>query len=148
MFRGVTTVSLDSKGRLVVPARYRDALVTLAEGRVVVTADASQCLLLYPEPEWGPVEKRLMELPAFNSRIRQLQRLMVGHAEVLDLDANGRILLTPSLRQFAALEKSVVLVGQGSKFELWNDARWNALVEEALSFKDGEMPPELEGFTL
>lgn len=148
MFRGVTTVSLDSKGRLVVPVRYRDALVARSEGRVVVTADPNSCLLLYPQPEWEPIEKKLMGLPSFNRRIRHLQQLLVGHAEVLDLDASGRILLTPTLRQFADLDKSVVLVGQGMKFELWNEGRWSARVEEALSFKDGEMPPELEGFTL
>ncbi len=148
VFRGVTTVSLDSKGRLVVPVRYRDALVARAEGRVVVTADPNRCLLLYPQPEWEPIEKKLMGLSSFNSRIRQLQQLLVGHAEVLDLDASGRILLTPSLRQFAELDKSVVLVGQGLKIELWSEERWGARVEEALSFKDAEMPPELEGFTL
>lgn len=148
MFRGVTTVSLDSKGRLGVPARYRDALAARAEGRVVVTADPNRCLLLYPQPEWEPIEKRLMGLSSFNPRIRQLQQLLVGHAEVMDLDASGRILLTPMHRQFAELDKSVVLVGQGMKFELWNEGRWNERVEEALSFKDGEMPPELEGFTL
>jgi MraZ protein len=148
VFRGVTTVSLDSKGRLVVPARYRDALVARAEGRVVVTADPIGCLLLYPEPEWEPIETKLMGLSTFNSRIRHMQQVLVGYAEVLDLDANGRILLTTSLRQFAELDKSVVLVGQGMKFELWNDARWAARVEGAVSFKDAEMPSELEGFTL
>lgn len=148
VFRGVTTVSLDSKGRLVVPVRYRDALVARSEGRVVVTADPNRCLLLYPQPEWEPIEKKLLGLSSFNPRIRQLQQLLVGHAEVLDLDTSGRILLTPSLRQFAELDKSVVLVGQGMKFELWNEGGWSARVEEALSFKNGEMPPELEGFTL
>jgi MraZ protein len=148
VFRGVTTVSLDSKGRLVVPARYRDALIARAEGGVVVTADPQHCLLLYPRPEWEPIEKRLMNLSSFNPRIRQLQQLLVGHAEVMELDANGRILLTPMHRQFAELDKSVVLVGQGQKFELWNETRWKERMEEALSFKDGDMPPELEGFTL
>ncbi|MGO9443690.1 MAG: division/cell wall cluster transcriptional repressor MraZ [Thiobacillaceae bacterium] len=148
MFRGVTTVSLDGKGRLGVPARYRDALFARAEGRVVVTADPNRCLLLYPQPDWEPIEKRLMNLSSFNPRIRQLQQLLVGHAEVMDFDANGRILLTPMLREFAELEKSVVLVGQGMKFELWNDARWKTRVADALSFTEGDMPPELEGFTL
>jgi MraZ protein len=133
---------------LVVPVRYRDALVARSQGRVVVTADPNHCLLLLPLPEWEPFEKKLMGLSIFNLRIRQLQQLLVGHAEVLDLDASGRILLTPSLRQFAELDKSVILVGQGVKFELWNEGRWSARVEETLSFKDGEMPPELEGFTL
>ncbi len=148
MFRGVGAVSLDSKGRVVVPARYRDALLALAGGRVVVTADPSQCLLLYPLPEWEPIEKRLSGLSGFNPQIRALQRLLVGHAHELDMDAAGRILLPPMLRQYAGLEKSVVLVGQGSKLEMWNEDRWQAEVDRAIGFGHGEMPPELEGFTL
>lgn len=148
MFRGVSTVSLDSKGRIVVPARYRDALLAVAAGRVVVTADPARCLLLYPLPEWEPIEKRLTGLSGFNPQIRALQRLLVGHAHELDMDTAGRILLPPMLRQFAGLEKSVVLVGQGAKLEMWNEERWQNEVDVALAFRDGEMPPELEGFTL
>ncbi len=148
MFRGVSTVSLDSKGRVVVPARYRDALLAVAGGRVVVTADPGRCLLLYPLPEWEPIEKKLTGLSGFNPQIRALQRLLVGHAHELDMDAAGRILLPPMLRQFAGLEKSVVLVGQGAKLEMWNEERWQDEVDQALAFNNGEMPPELEGFTL
>jgi MraZ protein len=148
MFRGVSTVSLDSKGRVVVPARYRDALLAIAGGRVVVTADPGRCLLLYPLPEWEPIEKKLTGLSGFNPQIRALQRLLVGHAHELDMDAAGRILLPPMLRQFAGLEKNVVLVGQGAKLEMWNEERWQNEVDQALAFNDGQMPPELEGFTL
>ncbi len=148
MFRGVSTVSLDSKGRVVVPARYRDALLAVAGGRVVVTADPGRCLLLYPLPEWEPIEKKLTGLSGFNPQIRALQRLLVGHAHELDMDAAGRILLPPMLRQFAGLEKSVVLVGQGAKLEMWNEERWQDEVDQALAFNNGQMPPELEGFTL
>lgn len=148
MFRGVSAVSLDGKGRLVVPARYRDALLAVAGGRVVVTADPSRCLLLYPLPEWEPIEKRLTGLSGFNPQIRALQRLLVGHAHEIDMDAAGRILLPPMLRQFAGLEKNVVLVGQGAKLEMWNEDRWQQEVDQALAFRDGQMPPELEGFTL
>lgn len=148
MFRGVNTVSLDSKGRMVVPARYRDALLAIAGGRVVVTADPGQCLLLYPLPEWEPIEKRLTALSGFNPQIRALQRLLIGHAHELDMDTAGRILLPPMLRQFAGLEKNVVMVGQGAKLEMWNEERWQGEVEQALAFKNGQMPPELEGFTL
>ncbi|MEW6132773.1 MAG: division/cell wall cluster transcriptional repressor MraZ [Pseudomonadota bacterium] len=148
MFRGVSTVSLDSKGRVVVPARYRDALLAIAGGRVVVTADPGRCLLLYPLPEWEPIEKKLTGLSGFNPQIRALQRLLVGHAHELDMDAAGRILLPPMLRQFAGLEKNVVLVGQGAKLEMWNEERWQNEVDQALAFNNGQMPPELEGFTL
>lgn len=148
MFRGVATLNLDSKGRLAVPSRYRDALIVHSGGRVVITADPSECLLLFPLPEWEPIEKKLNSLSSFNPQTRTLQRLLVGNAADLELDSAGRILLPSMLRQFAALEKNVVLVGQGVKFELWNEERWHAQMEQALLFKGGAMPPELEGFSL
>lgn len=148
MFRGVATLNLDSKGRLAVPSRYRDALIGHGAGRIVVTADPSQCLLLFPLPEWEPIEKKLNSLSSFNPQTRSLQRLLVGNAADLEMDGAGRVLLPAMLRQFAALEKTVVLVGQGVKFELWNEERWQAQMEQALLFRDGAMPPELEGFSL
>ena len=117
-------------------------------GRVVVTADPSQCLLLYPLPEWEPIEKKLNGLSDFNPRTRSLKQLLVGYAHDMDMDSAGRVLLPPMLRKFADLDKSVVMVGQGSKVELWNETRWEEKVAQALGFSDDELPPELEGFTL
>ena len=148
MFRGVTTLSLDTKGRLAVPSRYRDVLLAQGDGRVVVTADPSKCLLLFPLLEWEPIEKKLNSLSSFNAQSRSLQRLLVGNAADLELDATGRILLPPMLREFAGLDKSVVLVGQGTKFELWNESSWQTQMDLALTFKDGGMPDELAGFSL
>lgn len=148
MFRGVTTLSLDTKGRLAVPSKYRDVLLAQGDGRVVVTADPSKCLLLYPLQEWEPIEKKLNALSSFNQQARSLQRLLVGNAADLDLDATGRILLPAMLREFAGLEKSVVLVGQGAKFELWNESRWQEQMDLALTFTDSAMPEELTGFSL
>ena len=99
VFRGVTHLSLDAKGRLAVPARYRDALAGGAEGRVVLTADPSRCLLLYPLAAWEPIQARLMGLSSFDAKIRALQRLLVGHADDVEIDAAGRILVPPALRQ-------------------------------------------------
>jgi len=148
MFRGATTVNLDSKNRLVVPTRYRDALLVNGGGLVVLTADPSQCLLLYPLPEWEPIEKKLNALSDFNPKTRSLKQLLVGYAHDIEMDSAGRVLLPPMLRKFAELDKAVVLVGQGVKFELWNEERWQAQMEQALVFKDGAIPPELEGFSL
>lgn len=148
MFRGVTTLSLDTKGRLAIPSRYRDVLLAQGDGRVVVTADPSKCLLLFPLQEWEPIEKKLNSLSSFNAQSRSLQRLLVGNAADLELDATGRILLPPMLREFAGLDKSVVLVGQGTKFELWNESSWQTQMDLALTFKDGGMPDELAGFSL
>ncbi len=148
MFQGATQLSLDSKSRLAIPARYRDMLQAHCAGQLVMTADADGCLLLYPQPEWQPIREKLMQLSAFNPRIRSLQRFLVGHAEDVAMDATGRVLVSPTLRTFAALDKRVMLVGQGNKFELWDEAKWQAQQDAALSFANGELPPELEGFTL
>lgn len=148
MFRGVATLNLDSKGRLAVPSRHRDFLLSYCAGRLIVTADPSKCLLIYPLSDWEPIEKKLNSLSSFNPQTRSLQRLLVGNASDVELDSAGRILVPPPLRQFANLEKSVVLVGQGNKFELWDDASWNQQLADALVFRDGGMPPELEGFSL
>lgn len=148
MFRGVAQLSLDSKGRLAIPAKYRDALVGHCNGRLVITADPSKCLLIYPQPAWEPIEQKLNGLSSFNPRTRSLQRLLVGNASDVEMDGAGRILVPGKLREFAGLDKEVVLVGQGAKFELWNEEKWNKEIDEALMFKDGGVPPELEGFSL
>ena len=148
MFRGVTHLALDNKGRLAIPARHRDALANQAEGRLVLTADPSHCLLLYPLLAWEPIEQRLMALSSFNDKTRALPRLIVGHADDVALDGPGRILVPPSLRQDATLDKRVVLVGQGNKFELWDEAKWLERTEHAVAFPADGLPPELDGFSL
>lgn len=148
MFRGVTQLSLDAKGRLAIPARYRGGLMSFCEGRLIVTVDPSKCLLIYPQPAWEPIEQKLNNLPSFETKTRSLQRLLVGNASDVEMDAAGRILVPPPLRQFAGLSKEVVLVGQGTKFELWNESQWNQQIEAALDFDNGAMPPELNGFSL
>jgi MraZ protein len=159
VFRGVTHLALDAKGRLAIPAKHRDALVhrpagaeagagAAAAGALVLTADPSRCLLLYPRAAWEPIQARLMALSSFNEQIRGLQRLLVGHADDVDLDANGRILVPPALRQFAELDHHVVLVGQGNKFELWDEAKWQQQTARTMTFPAGGLPPELDGFSL
>ena len=148
MFRGVAQLNLDSKGRLAVPARFRDALSARSNGQVVITADSDRCLLIYPLPDWEPIEQKLMALSSFNAQIRELQRRLVGYAEDVAIDATGRILVPPALREFAQLDKSVVLVGQGNKFELWNQDNWEHLMDKGSGVGPGGLPPELEGFSL
>lgn len=125
MFRGVTNLNLDAKGRVAMPARYRDRLMDSCEGRLVVTVDRDGCLLIYPLPEWERIEQALMARPNMDKQVRRLQRLLLGHATECDLDGQGRILLPPPLREFAGLDKRSVLVGQGNKFELWDEDRWS-----------------------
>jgi MraZ protein len=148
-FRGVTHLALDTKGRLAIPARHREALAGTDGGReaMVLTADPSRCLLLYPRAAWAPIEARLMALSSFNAQIRALQRLIVGHADDVEMDSAGRILVPPSLRQYASLDHRVVLVGQGRKFELWDESKWQDETARGAAF-DGALPPELDGFSL
>jgi MraZ protein len=148
VFRGVTQLNLDNKGRLAVPARHRDALVARCSGHLVLTADSDRCVLIYPLPDWEPIEQKLMSLSSFNAQIRELQRRLVGYAEDVQMDATARILVSPALRSYAHLEKNVVLVGQGNRFELWNEDNWEQLMERTGGFGAGGLPPELEGFSL
>jgi MraZ protein len=148
VFRGVTQLALDAKGRVAIPARHRDALMAVSGGRMIVTADPSRCLLLYPLAAWEPIQARLLALPSFNERTRGLQRLLVGHADDVDLDGAGRILVPPALRRYAALDRQVVLVGQGHKFEIWDDAQWSAQTAQTIAFPADALPPELDGISL
>lgn len=148
MFRGVAQLNLDSKGRLAIPARFRDALAARCSGHLVVTGDADRCLLIYPLPDWEPIEQKLMTLSSFNAQIRELQRRLVGYAEDVVMDATGRILVPPALRAYAQLDKAVTLIGQGSKFELWNKENWEQRMDQGGGFGAGGLPPELEGFSL
>jgi MraZ protein len=147
VFRGSTPLSLDSKGRLAIPTRYREAFQARAAGKLVVTADSPACLLIYAAPDWEPIQKRIMDLPSLNPRVRSLQRMLVGRASDVEMDAAGRILVPATLRKLAGLEKDVMLVGQGGKFELWDVARWDEQQQAGLPQQD-DIPPELEGFSL
>jgi len=147
VFRGVSHLVLDNKGRLAVPAKHREALAGDG-GPLILTADPARCLLLYPAPAWDPIQSRLMALSSFNEKIRSLQRLLVGHADEVELDASGRILVPPALRQFAMLDKRVVLVGQGNKFEIWDEGKWLEQTAQAAAFPAGGLPSELDGFSL
>ena len=148
MFQGAAQLNLDSKGRLAIPSRHRDMLLAHCSGQLVLTADADGCLLFYPQPEWEPIRDKLLKMSALDPRIRALQRRLIGYAEEVEMDAAGRVLISPALRTYAVLDKRVMLIGQGNKFELWDEARWTAQQEIALSFGNGELPKELEGFTL
>jgi len=151
MFRGATKVTLDSKGRLAMPTRYRERVLERSNGRLVATVDRKdRCLLLYPLPEWEEIERKLMRLPTLNEVARRLQRLMVGHATDLDLDAHGRLLIPPTLREYAGLMRQAVLVGQGTRFELWDEALWDEGRQKWLKVDDvkEDLPPELESLSL
>ncbi len=143
-------MSLDAKGRIVLPARYRERLLESCASQLVVTIDTDQpCLLLYPLPEWETIEEKIEALPSFNPTTRRIQRLLIGHATEVEVDANGRVLLPPPLRDHARLGKKVVLIGQGKKFELWDEALWTERLDAWLDDNgDDDMPAALAELTL
>ncbi|KYP97012.1 cell division protein MraZ [Sodalis-like endosymbiont of Proechinophthirus fluctus] len=141
MFRGVTLVNLDSKGRFAVPTRHREKLNEESAGLMVCTIDLHQpCLLLYPLPAWEIIEQKLSRLSSMNPAERRVQRLLLGHASECQMDSAGRILLAPTLRQHARLSKAVMLVGQFNKFELWEEQAWYQQVKDDI---DAEMLAKL-----
>jgi len=133
------------------PSRYRDQLSEQSDGKLIVTVDRDHCLLLYPLPEWEEIERKLVRLPSLNKQARHMQRLLIGHATDCDLDNNGRILLPPPLREFAGLEKRIVLIGQGNKFEIWDEDSWTTKRDDWLKEVDDDdldLPDELESLSL
>jgi len=132
------------------PTRYRAQIAELAQGKLVVTVDKDQCLLIYPLPEWEQIERKLMSLPSLNATARRLQRLMVGHATDLPLDGHGRVLLPSELREFAKLGRYGMLIGQGNRFELWDETRWNERRDAWLANAEAptDLPSELESLSL
>ena len=151
VFRGVNSLVIDDKGRLAIPARYREDLLEESAPQLVVTIDTeSTCLLIYPCSQWEIIEKKIEALPSFNPAARRIQRLLIGHATETALDSNGRILLPQALRDYAKLSKNVMLIGQGKKFELWDEQAWQTHREQWLSdsLVSGSVPAELETISL
>lgn len=150
MFRGINAVNLDIKGRMALPTRYREDL----DDQLVVTIDTEErCLLLYPYTTWEVIERKIESLSSFNQVTRRIQRLLIGHATEVELDGQGRVLLPPLLREYADLDKKIILVGQGKKFEIWGQASWEAkreawLAESNHLGKGETLPEELEAVSL
>ena len=151
MFRGVNNLNLDAKGRMAIPTRYRDVLARHCDGHVVVTVSPTErCLWLFPLMDWDEVERKLVALSTLNERAQRLKRMLIGHATDCDLDGSGRVLLPGPLREYSGLEKKAVLIGQGNKFEVWNDEVWMSQRESWLSedAETGPLSPELETLSL
>ncbi|MDA8561551.1 division/cell wall cluster transcriptional repressor MraZ [Gammaproteobacteria bacterium] len=153
MFRGVNAINIDAKGRVVMPTRYRERLQLDNDNKLIITIDTDDlCLLIYPLKIWENIESKISELPSFNPDARRIQRLLIGHATEVDMDGSGRILLAPMLREYAGLTKYAVLVGQGKKFELWDDEHWqkmrNQWLSEEESKKNTELPDEVKMLSL
>jgi len=138
VFRGINPLTLDAKGRLAIPTKYRARLQSESGGQLVVTVDRERCLLLYTLPEWEEIERRLLRLPTLNPKVRRLQGLLIGHATDVELDGHGRVLLPQVLREIASIERKAVLIGQGNKFELWDEQTWSDRRDRWLAEEDAD----------
>lgn len=147
MYRGSNIVSLDEKNRLAIPKKLRTKLFEESTN-LIITAHPEKCLLLYSSSEWMPIEKKLMSLSSFDKRISALQRLLVGYAEEISQDKAGRILLSQPLKDFASIGRNVIILGQGSHFEIWDKNLWDENVEQSIGNISLESIEELEGFSL
>ena len=133
---------------MAIPTRYRERLSSRCDGQIIVTVDKDRCLLIYPLPDWEDLERKLVRLPSMNKTARRIVRIMVGYATEVDIDTNGRILVSRELREFASLDNQAMLIGQGNKFELWDEDIWNQKRDEWLSEEDdGDLPADLESIS-
>lgn len=143
MFRGISSINLDDKGRLAIPTRYRDELQDCCERQLVVTVAVNEqcggengCLWLYPLPEWEKLEQTIIKLPTLNQTAGKLKRFLIGNASECEMDGQGRLLLPEKLRKFANMDKKIVLVGQLNKFEIWNEEAWKTEEDDWLAGGD------------
>jgi len=148
MFRGLNKISLDTKGRISIPTKYRSELATYGSNKLICTIDIDQCLLLYPKKIWLKIEKTIMELPSLDRSSRMLQRLMVGHASELALDSHNRILVPLELREFTGIKKSAMFIGQGQRFEIWNYQSWNKSRDSWLKTSDLKLTEQLKNISI
>ncbi|MBX2808925.1 MAG: division/cell wall cluster transcriptional repressor MraZ [Cellvibrionaceae bacterium] len=147
MFYGSHAINMDAKGRIAIPTRVRDLLQEHCAGKLVLTAHTeNRCLHLFPEPHWQDLLPKIEAWPSFNKKARRAKLLLLGHACPLVLDASGRVLVPPTLREYAALEKKLMLVGQGKSLELWSDEHFRQYLDE--SADDDDMPESMQTLAL
>ena len=146
MFYGSHAISMDSKERIAVPSRVRE-LLEECNGNVVLTAHTeNRCLHMYPESQWQEILPKIEALPSFNKVSRRAKLLLIGHASPLQLDANGRVLVPPTLREYAKIEKKLMLVGQGKGLELWNEDKFAEYIDSSIDSDD--MPEGMQNLAL
>ena len=129
MFQGASSIVLDAKGRLSVPTRHRDVLSATAASQITITKHPHGCLMIFPRNEWEKFRERIASLPM---QAQWWKRIFLGNAMDVELDATGRMLVSPELRAAAGISKDTVLLGMGSYFELWDAAAYAAQEAEQL----------------
>ena len=151
MARGSNHISLDATGRIAIPTKLRSKLVGDTDGALVITISPHErCLLMYRLHDWEAVEEKLSSMPNMKEQTRSLTRMLIGHAEDCMMDGNGRILLTQQLRDHASIDRKAVLVGQGSKYEIWGEQQWLDKRREMLStpINEADLPADMQAFSL
>lgn len=140
MFQGASSLNLDAKGRISVPTRHRDVLLAMAGGQLTITKHPHGCLMVFPRPEWERFRERIAQLPM---SAQWWKRIFLGNAMDVEMDATGRVLVSPELRSAAGLVRETMLLGMGQHFELWDKARYEAQEAEAMQ---AQMPEAFEDF--
>ncbi len=130
MFRGRYEHTIDKKGRISIPSRYREILSARADDSLIVT-NFDSCLVAFPKEEWEILEKKVSKLPQMKREVKAFQRYFISGAIECPIDKQGRIMIPQSLRKYAGLEKEVVLVGLIKKFEIWAKAKWESEFDQA-----------------
>ena len=148
MFQGPSEINLDIKGRLALPMRYRESLISMGQGALVVTAHPHRCLLLYPKFSWEPIRQAVMSKSSLDVQTGLLQGLLVGYADDVVMDGQGRVLLAPALRRFAGIDRQVMMFGQGNHFKLWSPDNWDKQFAQIEQLGQQLLPTSLQDLVL
>lgn len=130
MFRGRFEHSLDTKGRVSIPSKFREILSTNFDERLIIT-NFDNCLWAYPCAEWQIIEDRVAALPQFKPEVKALQRVFISAATECPIDKQGRILIPQTLRDYAGITKDLVFVGMTKRIELWSIERWGKVFTDS-----------------
>lgn len=142
MFRGVHNLAVDAKGRLKIPTRHQTQITEICAGKMVLSIHPDDnCLLLYPLKDWQVLEEKISTLPSLNIHTKRLKRKLIGHATDCELDSASRILIPTTLREYANIDKKIIMSGQGYNFELWNEDAWHTQLKNLDSLSEKEAIP-------
>jgi MraZ protein len=137
MFKGRYEHTVDPKGRVSIPSRFRDILHDHGD-QLVITNDFDKCLVAYPLSVWQEFEKTVASKPQFNDSVKILKRFYISGAVECPIDKQGRIILPPTLRDYAEIKKDVIIVGQVNTIEIWNKEHWDAIFKTSKSAFDSK----------